>query len=452
MYELTAFFFFRPLFTAELLIAELMFARSLARRKLFALRTVIAVAACLGLSFALPVVSFDTLYGSALFMILFAATLVALFAMFRDSARNVLLCGIAGFTVQHIASELFELLNVATGLNGGIVSDFYGSSAPGGSTSLSGADAFAFTVYYLIFLVSYTAAFTFLSGLVRKYDVLSMGGFSMIAVSLLTIVVDVVLGAVIIWSFPRDAERIGVVLLHVYNLLCCALVLFLLFEMPRRRAAERELSVIKTVRHLEREKYAESKENVELINLKVHDLKHFLHSKGGSLGDGEMRELEKLTEIYDSTYRTGCEALDVVLMQKSLVCRAKGIRLSVIADGSALSGLSDADVYSLFGNILDNAVEAAERLPEDTRQIGLNVRRAGNFTAVTAYNGYDGEIRFENGLPVTTKTDRHYHGFGLKSIRYICGRYGGDMSVKTDGGVFDLSILFFRGEGLRESA
>ena len=441
MYELTAFFFFRPLFTVELLVAEMLFARHLARRRMFALRAVLSVAACIGLSFALPVVSYDTLYGSLVFLVLFAASIAALAVMFRDSLRNVIFCGIAGFTVQHMASELFELLNVATGLNGGIVSDFYGSSAPGGSTSLSGADAFAFTVYYLIFLVSYTAAFTFLSGLVRKYDVLSMGGFSMIAVSLLTIVVDVVLGAVIIWSFPRDAERIGVVLLHVYNLLCCALVLFLLFEMPRRRAAERELSVIKTVRHLEREKYAESKENVELINLKVHDLKHFLHSKGGSLGDGEMRELEKLTEIYDSTYRTGCEALDVVLMQKSLVCRAKGIRLSVIADGSALSGLSDADVYSLFGNILDNAVEAAERLPEDTRQIGLNVRRAGNFTAVTAYNGYDGEIRFENGLPVTAKADKAYHGFGLRSIERTTEKYGGTMRIECDGGVFCIKLL-----------
>ncbi len=441
MYELTAFFFFRPLFTAELIVAELMFARNLGRRRMFALRAGLSVAACIGLSFALPVVSFDTLYGSAIFLILFAASVAALAVMFRDSLRNIIFCGIAGFTVQHIASELFELLNVATGLNGGIVSDFYGSSAPGGSAAFSGVDAFVFTVYYMIFVVTYTASFTFLSGLMKKYDVLSMGGFSMIAVSLLTIVIDVILGAVIIWAFPDDAEPIGVILLHVYNLLCCGLVLFLLFEMPRRRAAERELSVLKTVRHLEKEKYAESKENVELINLKVHDLKHFLHSRGGALNEGEMRELEELTEIYDSAYRTGSEALDVVLMQKSLVCRAKSIRLSVIADGGSLSVMSDADVYSMFGNILDNAVEAAERLPEDVRQIGLNVRRAGNFVALTAYNGYDGEIKFENGMPVTAKEDKAYHGFGLRSIRRTAEKYGGTMRIECDGGVFCVKIL-----------
>ena len=45
---------------------------------------------------------------------------------------------------------------------------------------------------------------------------------------------------------------------------------------------------------------------------------------------------------------------------------------------------------------------------------------------------------------MTTKTDKRYHGFGLKSIQYICGRYGGDLSIKTDGGVFDMSIMFFR--------
>jgi hypothetical protein len=47
-----------------------------------------------------------------------------------------------------------------------------------------------------------------------------------------------------------------------------------------------------------------------------------------------------------------------------------------------------------------------------------------------------------DGLPETTKEDKHYHGFGVKSIRYITEKYGGDMSVTMEDGVFSLDLIF----------
>ena len=119
-----------------------------------------------------------------------------------------------------------------------------------------------------------------------------------------------------------------------------------------------------------------------------------------------------------------------------------------MADGNALAFMTDADICALFGNALDNAIEAVMRLPEDRRVVSLTTKQSGKLFSVSLRNFYDGEVRLVNGLPVTTKSDSGYHGFGVKSIKEIAERYGGDVSVVAEDGVFTLNVLFTLGDGL----
>ena len=48
----------------------------------------------------------------------------------------------------------------------------------------------------------------------------------------------------------------------------------------------------------------------------------------------------------------------------------------------------------------------------------------------------------ENGLPLTTKKDKDYHGFGMKSIQLVVNKYDGDLNVNVANNVFSLSIMF----------
>lgn len=149
-------------------------------------------------------------------------------------------------------------------------------------------------------------------------------------------------------------------------------------------------------------------------------------------------------EMYDASVRTGNEQLDLVLTQKKLVCEGCGVGISCMADGTALSFMSASDILSLFGNILDNAIEAAREMPEGTRLISLLVRAQGTGAFIHAENTFSGTLEFENGLPLTTKKDRNYHGFGTRSIRYIAGKYGGECNMYAEGGKFNVDILFLR--------
>lgn len=57
-------------------------------------------------------------------------------------------------------------------------------------------------------------------------------------------------------------------------------------------------------------------------------------------------------------------------------------------------------------------------------------------------NYYEGTLEFEGGLPVTTKKDKAYHGFGIKSIRYTAAKYGGSVTVKAKDNWFEMKVLF----------
>lgn len=156
----------------------------------------------------------------------------------------------------------------------------------------------------------------------------------------------------------------------------------------------------------------------------------------------QQMELSKETvDIYDSTVKTGNETLDVLLAERSIVCKGRGIQLDYIADGAKLDFLKPGEVYSLFGNALDNAIEAVTPLEPDRRYIGLQVRAERGMLLIRMENCAAEPLRFVDGLPQTTKGDARWHGFGVKSIRRIVQQHGGNLTMQAQDGMFRLVAL-----------
>ncbi len=249
-------------------------------------------------------------------------------------------------------------------------------------------------------------------------------------------------------SFSQTEE--GVFLARVvcrpYALLCCVLTLALLFGFTRENELEREKETMEILLHAETEQHRINKENIEIINIKCHDLKHQIallrSAEGQSARDEAIAEIEQAIQFYDSNIRTGNDTLDLVLTQKSMFCRNQGIALTCLADGAALEFMRSSDLLSLFGNALDNAIEAVQALPAEKRSIDVRVGRQGGSVFVHMENPC-GKVIFRDGLPQTHKQDKAYHGFGVRSIRYIVGKYGGEVRMYTEAGKFNLEILFF---------
>ena len=161
----------------------------------------------------------------------------------------------------------------------------------------------------------------------------------------------------------------------------------------------------------------------------------------GRLSDYRAITPEKLA-YYDAVVETGNEVLDTILSEKSLNCEHRHIRLSCIVDASHLDFMSTLDIYALLGNALDNAIENVSRYrDEEKRVISLNIKAVGDFLSIQTNNYCEDQPKVRGGLPVSTKRDREYHGFGLKSMRHIAEKYGGSLAVSVEDHVFTLQIL-----------
>lgn len=205
---------------------------------------------------------------------------------------------------------------------------------------------------------------------------------------------------------------------------------------------ELRISVVNQLLHAERARYEQEKQVHQAINLKCHDIRHQIAALGQEGYRQELAELGNLVSLYDSTPHTHSGALDLVMNIKALACQSQNILLTGLTDGRSIGFMKDSDVYSLFGNILDNAIEAVALLEDpDKRVISLTVSDRNGLLLIEEENFCPSKLVFEEGLPVTTKSDKAYHGFGMQSIFVLTEKYKGSLQVTENDGVFRLSIM-----------
>lgn len=247
-------------------------------------------------------------------------------------------------------------------------------------------------------------------------------------------------------TLPYGKEsRVLLFLFSLSSWLCCFLVLYVQFFLLQYILERREKAVIGRIRQQGEKQYEEKKKRQEALDLKYHDLKHQLVSleQGQAIDRKYIHDMKDLVSMYDTSVRTGNEALDVVLTDKVLLCRQKEIELTCMVDGSALSFMRVSDIYSLFGNALDNAIEYVETLSQEKRIIKCTVTRVFNFVNVQVLNIYEGNpLEMVEGLPRSTKGNDLYHGYGIRSMRKIVESYDGDFMVTVQDGLFTVKMLF----------
>ena len=158
---------------------------------------------------------------------------------------------------------------------------------------------------------------------------------------------------------------------YVMSLIIAVLILALEFGNYRNKELSIERDLLKQLLAEKRAQYESEKHNIELINIKCHDIKHQLKALKGVVYDEQLSELSRAVSIYDNSIKTGSDALDVVLRQKMLYCSKNDIRLTCMVDGKKLAFMPEHEQYSLFCNLVDNAIDGVRELPEEKRVVSL---------------------------------------------------------------------------------
>ena len=430
-------YWYKMVFMAELLVAEGLATYTLKKRPKFALRAVLCVLGCEALAFLCPVFdfSYNAVYTSFMFLLLFAVTLCAMKVCYDEPWVNIIFCGIIAYTTQHVAYETYNFIVTASGLQG------FGVAYDSSEIEYNG---FTFSVWLGAYGLIYWFVWAFVAYRIRRQENLKIDNLPLLVFSGVIIAIDIILNAIVTYSGEEISILIYTVV-YIYNLLSCSLAIGMQFSMLGKRIAETELAEVQGLWDRDRKLYEMSKENVELINVKCHDLKkqiRALRTASGEVDKDALREIEQAVNIYDGAVKTGSDVLDVILAEKSLYCEKHGIKLTCIADGEKLNFMSKPDIYSLFENAISNAVEAVSKTEDKSAKfVRLRVAAAGELLSVHIENYCPVIPEFEDGLPKTTKGDERWHGYGMRSMRLIAEKYGGGLSASVAGDTFNLDII-----------
>ena len=225
---------------------------------------------------------------------------------------------------------------------------------------------------------------------------------------------------------------------------CC--IIYLLQLLYLDTLMKSELSAINNTLNQQYKQYLDFMEISEYIGEQCHDLKHHIQEIRTSYSEEEreeyLQEMEHAVKLYQAWNVTGNSVLDSIMTQKRIYCAKHNIEFTCTVDGKVLNRFSARDICTIFGNLLDNAIEAVSMYEEpEKRVIHGEVCRKQSFLVIRFDNYFSGENNFDNQIPETTKPDKTRHGYGIKSVRYTIEKYGGSMVLKTENSWFIVKIM-----------
>lgn len=187
----------------------------------------------------------------------------------------------------------------------------------------------------------------------------------------------------------------------------------------------------------QRQQYQVARQNVQIINKRCHELKvqiaNLRKLSPEAVPPERIEEAERAARLYDANRNTGNEVLDVVLTEKSLLCESRGIQLNAVANGSCLGFIEAGDLYALFANALDHAVESAVQTARpECRVIDLLVCVRQGFVVVNIISP----------LRPPEKQANRSTQYELKVIRRIVQKYKGTLTLEEQGEFFAEKIIF----------
>lgn len=239
--------------------------------------------------------------------------------------------------------------------------------------------------------------------------------------------------------------------LLIIGIVICAVVVQI-YNIQKRRKLEREKEILEQVLAEEKEQYLELSEANKSLRYANHDLQKYMNVVReivNDKGDGKL---------------TGDDVMNRILRQKETETEKKGIRFTSTKNGRFSPRLTNAEIIRLLTNLLDNAIEAAEKCEQEPFvSVCIGVQETDGCEGIGVQEtddcGDSGAQELENRVHIeihnsknpeekplekdmaTSKSDKEHHGYGMRIIREIVERYEGHLEVEDRGDVFVVVVV-----------
>ena len=187
----------------------------------------------------------------------------------------------------------------------------------------------------------------------------------------------------------------------------------------------------------------------EASRLLRHDMKNHLQAIYLDLKSGNGIEAQKhITELVDACgnthyiINTGYPTIDSLVNYKLQSAKKLGVNINTSIEIPFGLEFSSFDFTVILGNLLDNAVQAVSTI-SDNSFIDFTMRYTKGMMIIKISNTFNSEFKTENGLVLTSKTDKKTHGFGLKSVNEVVRKYNGTTEIQTDGNIFTITVILY---------
>lgn len=412
-----------------------LFARHLKRRRFFLLRIVFFDALGVALFYGLAV--YNTLASTltARLFCYFAITIFCLvysFCVFRGSIEDILIVFCSGEAAHQITGKLYPLLQNLMGINDKTTISL-----------VSATIAPIRTWEWALFFIYHIAMYFLLAHFLAPKHTLRRDSETTRGVAMLSVSVIFTVNLLVCISRTFEGENLLLsVIIKSFAITLCTVILVLCSGLLTQNEKSRQMDILRQLWKQDQAQYESVKASMDAISMKCHDLKHVFNRIEGKLNQEELAQLQSAITMYDSRVETGNDVLNVVLSEKNLVCSKHGIQFSAMMDGSLLTFLTPVQTYTVFGNLMDNAIEAVQKVPAENRIISLSCQRTPAGIEIEESNYFNRSVAPPADSIRTTKADVARHGFGIKSIQYIAQQYGGTVETTMQEDMFFLRIFF----------
>lgn len=236
-----------------------------------------------------------------------------------------------------------------------------------------------------------------------------------------------------------------------FSLFILVLVIYLIFFKMMLLSYEklRSQHAADQARHLlsiQEEQYRHICTSIENSRRMNHDLRHHMVTLQGFLQNGRIQDACDYLEQYLDTARRFelvelCHnpAVNMVVGYYRALALQKDIQFKTYISIPDKLSVSDIDLSVILGNLLENAIDAADSGVAHERFIQFHMLCSGNMLAITVDNGFHGEVKMTGGQYISSKTN--HSGLGLRNIEIIADKYEGGVEFTHDSHVFHSSVM-----------
>lgn len=293
--------------------------------------------------------------------------------------------------------------------------------------------------------------------LIRKIptQINTLNFITIVIPNLISIIVMLLLGDKLYYStyMFTNIESVITIMLAGFVLIIgsmCNVVLLEYYLNAKQIESEKKLQLKEM--SLQYDYYVRLERDMDGVRRIAHDIRNHLEALRGSKDEKEKEEyigsIENKLERYESYYNTGNAFIDGILHRKKIDAIEQGIELKILADLRPFANMKNEDLCVVISNILDNALRECElRKKEEPGKENLIQLRAGKFRGFLSIV-CENSIRKNQAKYVvssreiqTTKPDKSHHGYGIKNVKNIVRKYGGEYSIQVRDGMFCFSII-----------